>query len=124
MKYLFFILLSLNCYSQSKSNNLEKEYAKKELKIALSEPKFDNRIDNKTNIIADSIIAVKVAEPVLFNLYGKEDIENQKPYEIVFADNYWIISGANSHKKDKADGTFLIIIDARNSKIIKITHGE
>ncbi|MGQ7944414.1 NTF2 fold immunity protein [Flavobacterium sp. WC2509] len=121
MKYLFFIILlfSLNCNSQNKNNILEREYAKRELKNALQYPKFDNRIDNKTNIITDSIIAIKVAEPVLFNLYGKEHIEKQKPYEIIFVENYWIIFGTN-----KSNGNFLIIIDARNSKIIRIAHGE
>ena len=52
----------------------------------------------------------------------KENIEKQKPYEIFLIDNHWILSGTLPTNKD--GGTFLIIIDARNSKVIKITHGK
>ena len=56
------------------------------------------------------------------SIYGKENIESQKPYEHYLIKNYWIIAG--TLKKDIVGGTFLIIIDARNSKILKITHGK
>jgi len=81
-----------------------------------------NIIDNKTIIIKDSSTAINVAEPILFSIYGKNNITEQRPYEIYFIDNYWVLTG--TLPKGSAGGTFLIIIDSRNSKVLRITHGK
>ena len=59
---------------------------------------------------------------MLFSIYGKDNIIKQSPYEIYFIDNYWVIGG--TLPKEYLGGTFLIIIDSRNCKIIRITHGK
>lgn len=90
--------------------------------MALSKEPQHNVVDYKTVIIKDTISAVKIAETILFDIYGKQNIEKQKPYEIYFLDQYWIISG--TLPENYKGGTFLIIIDSRNSKILKITYGK
>jgi len=124
MKYFLLVILifSLSCCSQNKRLILGKEYAQEELKIALSKEQQHNVVDYKTIIIKDSVSAVKIAETILFDIYEKQKIEKQKPYEIYFLDQYWIISG--TLPEGYIGGTFLIIIDARNSNILKITHGK
>ncbi|KUJ60061.1 hypothetical protein AR687_20115 [Flavobacteriaceae bacterium CRH] len=124
MKYLFLSILifSLSSCSQNKRLFLGKEYAQEELKIALSKEPQHNVVNGETLIIKDSISAIKIAETVLFEIYGKQNIEKQKPYETYLIDTYWIISGTLPQKYK--GGTFLIIIDSRNSKILKITHGK
>jgi len=124
MKNIILILLtfSLNAYSQNSRTILGKSYAEKELKLALSNEKQHNVVDNKSLIIKDSLTAIKVAEPILFSIYGKKNIESEKPYEIYLIDNYWVIAG--TLPKNWRGGTFLIIIDARNSKVLRITHGK
>ena len=124
MKYFFlsFLLLAISSCAQNKRLVLGKENAKEELKIALSKKPQHNVVNNKTIIIKDSVTAIKIAEPILFNIYGKQNIEKQKPYEIYLLENYWVISG--TLPENYLGGTFLIIIDARNSQNIKITHGK
>ena len=124
MKYITIILLafSLTACSQNDRTELGKSYAENELKLALSKETQHNVIDNKKVIIKDSSTAIKIAEPILFSIYGKENIESQKPYESYLIENYWVIAG--TLPKDMLGGTFLIIIDARNSKVLKITHGK
>lgn len=124
MKYLIlsFLVFSLSCCSQNKRLVLGKEYAKKELKIALSKESQHNIVNNKTILIKDSVTAIKIAEPILISIYGEKNIIKQRPYESYLIDNYWIISG--TLPENYLGGTFLIILDARNSKIIKITHGK
>jgi hypothetical protein len=124
MRCLSIILLafSLNAFSQSNRIELGKSYAESELKLALSKESQHNVIDNKKMIIKDSSTAIKIVEPILFSIYGKENIDSQKPYESYLIENYWVISG--TLPKDMHGGTFLIIIDARNSKVLKITHGK
>lgn len=121
---VFILFLTLNSFGQTnkESKLLGKKYAEEELKIALNNKKEHNLIDNKALIIKDSITAIKVAEPILFSIYGEENIVMQKPYEIYLIDNYWVISGVLP--EDYVGGNFLIIIDGRNSKVIRITHGK
>ena len=124
MKYFFLslLLIALSSCAQNKRLVLGVENANEELKIALSKKSQHNVIDNKKLVIKDSATAIKIVEPILFDIYGKEKIEKQRPYEIYLLENYWVISG--TLPENYVGGTFLIIIDARNSKIIKITHGK
>lgn len=124
MKYFFLslLLVTLGSCAQNKRLVLGEENAKQELKVALSKKAQHNVIDYKKLIIKDSVTAIKIAEPILFDIYGKENIEQQKPYESYLLENYWVISG--TLPEDYKGGTFLIIIDARNSQVIKITHGK
>jgi hypothetical protein len=124
MKYIIIILLtfSINACSQNNRSALGKNHAENELKSALSKESQHNVIDNKSVLIKDSLTAINVAEPILFSIYGKENIESQKPYETHLINNYWVIGG--TLPENMKGGTFLIIIDARNSKVLKVTHGK
>jgi hypothetical protein len=127
IKIIFFSALltfTLTACRQIKDNRtiLGKSYAEQELKSVLSGKSQHNIIDNKTIIIKDSSTAINVAEPILFSIYGKNNITEQRPYEIYFIDNYWVLTG--TLPKGSAGGTFLIIIDSRNSKVLRITHGK
>ena len=127
IKAIYFLTLltfTLTVCGQTKGDRtiLGKSYAEQELKLALTDKSQHNIVDNKTAIIKDSSTAVSIAEPILFNLYGKDNIAKQQPYEIYSIDNYWVISGTLS--KEYVGGTFLIIIDSRDCKIVKITHGK
>ena len=118
------LTLALTANGQKKSDRtyFGKSYAEQELKLALSDKSQHNVINKKTSIINDSLTAIKIAEPILFSIYGKDNITEQQPYEIYLIDNYWVIGGTLS--KEYIGGTFLIIIDSHDCRIIKITHGK
>jgi hypothetical protein len=101
-----------------------KRNAEYELNSALKDKTRHNVINSKTVIIKDSLTAISVAEPILFGIYGKLHITKQKPYEIYHIKSYWVLSGTFKGGLQSKGGTFLIIIDDRNSQIIKITHGK
>ena len=101
---------------------LGKSHAEQELKSALTDKSQHNVIDNKTVIIKDSLTAINVAEPILFSIYGKDNITKQRPYETYFIDNYWLLKG--TLPKGYIGGTFLIILNSSNGRIVKITHGK
>ena len=119
-----FLMLTLAACGQQQNTRtiLGKSYAENELKSALVDKTQRNVVDNKIVIIKDSGTAISVAEPILFNIYGKENIIRQRPYETYLINNYWIISG--TLPKNYEGGTFLIILDASNSRIVKISHGK
>jgi len=97
-------------------------HAEGELKAALNNKTLHNVVDQKVTLVKDSVTAIAIAEPVLFSVYGKENIINQKPYDIYHIKKYWVISG--TLPVDTMGDTFLIIIDDRNGAIVRITQGK
>ena len=122
--FLTLLTFTLTDCSQTRNDRaiLGRSSAEQELKSTLADMSQDNFLDGKRIIIKDSVTAISVAEPILFSIYGKDNIIKQRPYETYLIDKYWIISG--TLPKDYLGGTFLIIIDSRDSKIIKIIHGK
>ena len=120
------LLLLLTATASRSQNNerttLGKSIAREQLMSVLSGKTQHNVVDNKTLIIKDSLTAISVAEPILFSIYGKNRIVQQRPYEVYLIDNYWIIIG--TLPKYYLGGTFLIILNAKDSKILTITHGK
>ena len=93
-----------------------------QLKEVLANNKLHNIINSKDKIIKNQETLISVIEPILFDIYGKENIEDQKPYRINDFENYYVVNGTLD--KNYVGGTFLIIIDKRNAQILKMTHGK
>jgi hypothetical protein len=66
--------------------------------------------------------AVAVAEAILFNIYGKENIESEKPYEIHLENGCWHISG--TLPKGYLGGVFSIVLNAQDGKAVVFPHGK
>lgn len=122
--FLTLLTFAFTAYGQKKEDRLlmGKSYAERELTSALTVDSGHKLIDNNSRIIKDSLTAVAVAEPILFGIYNKNNIIRQRPYEIYLINNYWIISG--TLPKESKGGTFLIILDSKNNRVIKIIHGK
>lgn len=122
--FVLFILSTLTSCGQNKQDRiaLGRKYAEQELKSALTDTTKHNVINNSNVILRDSLTVTTLAETVLFSIYGKTNITRQKPYEINHINNFWVLNG--TLPKGTLGGIFLIIIDDRNSRIIKITHGK
>ncbi|MCD0453856.1 YbbC/YhhH family protein [Chryseobacterium sp. LC2016-27] len=122
LKIIFSLLFVLFMFSCTKNPEIFKEnndlkHAESELKNAL----INNEI-LPDKVIPDSQTAVDVAENFLFNIYGKENIIQQRPYNLNFIDDYYIIEG--TLPKNTLGGTFLIIINSKDGKIIKLTENK
>jgi hypothetical protein len=104
-----------------------RKLAEDELKSALADATEHNVIkDPKFTILDREEKAIKFAETILFDIYGKNGIERQRPYKIYNIDNYWVISGTFFCPEGFIcfGGTFLIIFNALDCKVIRITHGK
>jgi hypothetical protein len=71
-------------------------------------------------LINNYVTAIAIAEPILFNTFGKEQILEERPYEVYLIDGYWYIAG--TIPKGWKGGGFEIIFSALDGKIIKLTH--
>jgi hypothetical protein len=125
---LILILISATSFSQNvekkRGEILGRQYAEVELKKALNKQTNQTKIliGEKAEAINDSVTAIRFAEKILFERYGKENIESQKPYQIYLIREYWVLFGTLPN--DSIGGTFLIILDRRNSTVLKVTHGK
>jgi len=71
-------------------------------------------------VINDRETAIAVAEPILFKIYGKDHILGEKPYRVFLVDGYWILGG--TLPEGYKGGTFLIILSAKDGRVIKLIH--
>jgi hypothetical protein len=66
--------------------------------------------------------AIKIAEAVLFRLYGEDAIKGQRPYVVKEDDYIWWISG--TLPKDTFGQVFNIGISRHTAAILRLTVGE
>jgi NTF2 fold immunity protein len=118
---LFFVILNTSC-NEILHRKKGIDSAKNELERALNDTTKLEILDEKELLIKKENTAIQVAEPLLFEIYGKSKIEAEKPYEAYLINNYWVINGTMS--TFSFGGTFSIVIDARNSKVINIIHSK
>jgi hypothetical protein len=123
MKYtkllLLLLFINLNAFGQFIKEKKENTSIDRELKIAKANISQDYILSDKKLILPNKEIAIKIAEPILFSIYGEKKIINEKPYNTSFIENMWVITGTVHSAKG---GSFTIILDAKNSKILRIVH--
>ncbi|MES2775458.1 MAG: NTF2 fold immunity protein [Bacteroidota bacterium] len=122
--FCLFFSIKIFCFGQEQGDRLilGEGHAKKQLQLALSDTTIHNVVNPQVLILKDKEAALNVIEPILFGIYSKGNIIKQRPYEVYMIDNYWVISG--TLPKGYKGGCFLIIVDATNSKIVRLTHGK
>jgi len=78
----------------------------------------DVRSDTKI-LIDDEETAIKFTEVILFKVYGKETIQNEKPYNIKNIDGYWIVTGT---VHSTLGGAFEIVFSSHDGQIVRSVH--
>lgn len=120
--FISLFTISLMSCGQTKTDRTQfgYEFAKSELKDAILNKKEKQILVDK--VITDKETAIIIAETILFKIYGKDNIIEQRPYEINQIDNYWVLNG--TLPQNMLGGTFLIILNSTNGQVIKLTHGK
>lgn len=75
----------------------------------------------KEGLVPDKETAIKIAEVVLFRLYGEDSIKLQRPYVVKEDDYIWWISG--TLPKDHFGSAFNIGISKHTAAILSLTLG-
>lgn len=115
------ILISISFQAQeSEKKSDDFKQAEQLLESALKNK--SDRSEMKFKLISKKENAINYAEIILFELYGKENIEAQKPYKINLIDDYWVISG--TLPKEIKGGFFEIIFDSWNGEVLILQHGK
>src|SRR5437762_11415059 len=108
---IWILILSFDSYGQDFKGRtvLGEANARQAVKNALIDESYRPFYDT---LIKDKQTAISVAEPILFKIYGKQNIVSERPYECYLVDGYWYISG--TLPKGWVGGVFEIIIGAKD----------
>jgi hypothetical protein len=77
-------------------------------------------------LVPDEQTAIKIAEAVLFPIYGEKTIRDEKPYVVRHADGKWTIDGSMPVSRPDnpvVGGTFHIVISQKDARVLEIGHG-
>jgi hypothetical protein len=124
MTFLFLLLIPVWSMAQEfkESTEASQQQARLELVKAQQDSTAHNVIRPDFVVFKNKEMVISYAELILFDMYGKENIERQKPYTIDYVDNHWIVRG--NLPISLKGGTFLIILEAHTGRILKISHGK
>ena len=64
--------------------------------------------------------AIAVAEPILFSIYGRENIIRERPYRAQLLKGCWHLSG--TLPEAAVGGTFYLVIEASNCRVHALFH--
>lgn len=73
-------------------------------------------------LVPDANTAVIIAEAVLIPIYGKKQIENEKPFHAALQKDRWIVEG--TLHKEKVGGTSHVEVSKDNGAILRIAHSK
>ena len=76
----------------------------------------------ENGFIPDEITALKVAEAILFPIYGADKINSEKPFKAEFENGVWYISG--TLPKHMKGGTAMVEISKKTGEILRVSHGK
>lgn len=122
MKYLYVIILTMllsSCNNWPPKEVRIKE-GRKLINAALKMPTSYDFVAGHEIKTEDD--AIEFAEPILFGIFGEDDIKHEKPYSVDLVDGYWILEG--NLPRGYHGGTFEIIFSVRNGRVIYVSHGK
>ncbi len=75
----------------------------------------------KEGIVPNTKVAIALSEIILSQIYGKDNIIRQRPYDISLINNQvWAISGKRNYNEE--GGVFYIAINKRDGRILCVRH--
>lgn len=114
-------LESKKCEQIDSQENDKIEYILKDSLSSKDYASYDG-YNPKDGFIATPEQVVKIAEVALSKIYGKENIEKQKPFSINLENGIWLIEG---YSEDGYDGGVVYMeIKKNNGEILKVIHGK
>ena len=72
--------------------------------------------------VPDSATAIRIAEAVWIPIYGKKQIDGQRPLNVVLTQNVWTVTG--SLPEGWVGGVAEIDIRKSDGKILRVIHGQ
>jgi hypothetical protein len=119
------VVLFISCKENTEKNIVNNVTTKQTDYVLNKNLLLNNYSDYKGFIPEDGFvpnekIAFQIAESVLIQIYGKETIENEKPFSINLENDIWIVEG--SLEEGFVGGVAYIEINKNTGQILKVIH--
>jgi hypothetical protein len=72
--------------------------------------------------VPDSATAVAVAEPILTPIYGRNQVEIERPFSASLGDGNWTVEG--HLRAGYVGGVARVIVEKATGRIVSVTHGR
>ena len=69
-------------------------------------------------VVADKETAIRIAEAILFPVYGENAIRGQRPYQVTLNDGKWTVDG--TVRLGFVGGSFHVVILQRDARVVEI----
>ncbi|MDR1967599.1 MAG: YbbC/YhhH family protein, partial [Burkholderiaceae bacterium] len=76
----------------------------------------------KEGLVPTAEVAIRIAVAIWEPIYGKENIERQKPYTAKLVNGVWHVEGFLP--PDRMGGTALAEISQTNGTVLRVSHGQ
>jgi len=76
----------------------------------------------RDEFVKDESAAIKIALDTWVPIYGKEQIEGERPYEVELRDGIWTVKGSLPQGWD--GGVAIARISQKDGKVLQIGHGK
>lgn len=90
--------------------------------VAQGQQSVRHNVQPTSGYVPDAVTAIRIAVAVWEPIYGKEQIEKEKPYQATLIDGVWVIKG--SLPTGMAGGVAVAEISKQNGTIIRVSHGK
>lgn len=101
----------------------EAVYIYKGVETELASDEGDN-YRPKGGYVDNPKIAAEIAEIVAKRVYGKGQIEAQRPYIVTSYGDQWIVRGSVSEGPDVKGGAFEVRLSSSDGRVARLIHGE
>jgi hypothetical protein len=82
----------------------------------------DQSVAPEQGFVPDQQTAMTIVTAVLIPIYGKSNIELQRPIKVTLADGVWTVRG--QLPKTLLGGVFEIRLKKQNGEILYVAHGQ
>ena len=69
-------------------------------------------------VVSDKETAIRIAEAILFPVYGENAIRGQRPYQVTLNDGKWAVDG--TVRPGFVGGSFHVVILQRDARVVEI----
>ena len=118
MRTIFLLSLYLACYANASAS--DQSWAQEYYAVAMSAKA--QKYSRKGGFVPDEQTAIAIAVAVWKPIFGKENIEDQKPWRAYLVNDAWIVFG--SLPKGYKGGVAQAAISKQTGEILHVTHGK
>jgi len=100
------------------------------LLLSLTPPAFGNDAPASPHsyipqqgFVPDEATAIRIAEAVLFPVYGADQIKREEPFTVTLQDDIWTIEG-KTLPRDVVGGVVFLQISKTDARVVRMTHGK